>query len=63
MNYEIKIDNAKEEKGTIDLHRLALIADSIRKVSEGALKYSQFFRPLFDKFKTFLFFLFRYDTY
>lgn len=38
MNYEIKIDNAKEEKGTIDLHRLALIADSIRKVSEGALQ-------------------------
>src|SRR6056297_1962474 len=38
MNYEIKIDNAMEEKGTIDLHRLALIADSIRKVSEGALQ-------------------------
>jgi len=38
MNYEIKIDNALEEKGTIDLHRLALIADSIRKVSEGALQ-------------------------
>ncbi|MGM0566955.1 MAG: hypothetical protein ACQESX_09390 [Bacteroidota bacterium] len=38
MNYEIKIVNAKETKGTIDLHRLALIADSIRKVSEGALQ-------------------------
>ena len=38
MNYEIKIDNATETKGTIDLHRLALIADSIRKVSEGALQ-------------------------
>ncbi len=38
MNYEIKIDNASETKGTIDLYRLALIADSIRKVSEGALQ-------------------------
>lgn len=38
MNYEIKIENATETKGTIDLHRLSLIADSIRKVSEGALQ-------------------------
>ena len=38
MNYEIKIENATETKGTIDLHRLTLIADSIRKVSEGALQ-------------------------
>jgi len=35
MNYEIKIDNATETKGTIDLHRLPLIADSIRKVSQA----------------------------
>lgn len=38
MNYEIKIENATETKGTIDLHRLSLISDSIRKVSEGALQ-------------------------
>lgn len=38
MNYEIKIDNAQEINGTIDLYRLSLIADSIRKISEGALQ-------------------------
>lgn len=38
-NYWLKcLNHTKEEKGTIDLHRLALIADSIRKVSEGALQ-------------------------
>lgn len=38
MNYEIKIENAQEPHGAIDLQRLALIADSIRRVSEGALQ-------------------------
>jgi len=37
MKYEFKIEGAEEPKGTIDLQRIALIADSIRKVSEGAL--------------------------
>lgn len=38
MNYEIKIENAKEPNGTIDLERLTKIANAIRKVSEGALQ-------------------------
>lgn len=38
MNYEIKINGANEPNGSISLHRLSLIADSIRKVSEGALQ-------------------------
>ncbi len=38
MNYEIKIKNAPESNGTIDLQRLAAIADGIRKISEGALQ-------------------------
>ncbi|MDX2046137.1 MAG: hypothetical protein SFU87_05095 [Chitinophagaceae bacterium] len=38
MKYEIKIDKAKEAKGKISLQRIALIADSIRKVAEGALQ-------------------------
>jgi len=38
MNYEIKIENAQEAKGTIDLQRLAVIAEGIRKISEGALQ-------------------------
>ncbi len=38
MDYELKIDNASEEKGTIDLQRLAHIADGIRRISEGALQ-------------------------
>ena len=38
MNYEIKIINALEQKGTIDLQRLAVIAEGIRRISEGALQ-------------------------
>ncbi|WP_421948681.1 hypothetical protein [Phaeodactylibacter xiamenensis] len=38
MNYEIKIDNAVEAKGAIDLGRLAKIAEGIRRISEGALQ-------------------------
>lgn len=38
MKYEFKIEGAVEPKGSIDLHRIALIADCIRKVSEGALQ-------------------------
>lgn len=38
MKYEIIINEAKEKKGTISLRRLALIANSIRKISEGSLQ-------------------------
>ncbi|MBL7138721.1 MAG: hypothetical protein ISS17_08110 [Bacteroidales bacterium] len=38
MKYQIKIENAPEAKGTIDLQRLSVIADGIRKISEGALQ-------------------------
>lgn len=38
MNYEFKIEGADEPKGAIDLQRLAFIAESIRKISEGALQ-------------------------
>lgn len=38
MNYEIKISNAIEEDGKIDLIRLATIAESISKIAEGALQ-------------------------
>ena len=38
MNYEIKIEHAQEANGAIDLDRLTKIADSIRKISEGALQ-------------------------
>lgn len=38
MNYEIKIENAHEPNGVIDLERLTIIADGIRKISEGALQ-------------------------
>jgi len=38
MEYEIKILNAFEANGTIDLQRLAIIAEGIRKISEGALQ-------------------------
>ncbi len=38
MKYEIRINDAKEKKGTISLQRLELIAKSIRKISEGALQ-------------------------
>ena len=38
MNYQIKIENAQEANGEIDLGRLATIAEGIRKISEGALQ-------------------------
>jgi hypothetical protein len=38
MNYELKIENAFEENGTIDLQRLAIIASGIRNIAEGALQ-------------------------
>lgn len=38
MNYEIKIINAIEAEGAIDLGRLAKIAEGIRRISEGALQ-------------------------
>ncbi len=38
MNYEIKISNAIEEDGKIDLIRLTNIAESISKIAEGALQ-------------------------
>ena len=38
MNYEIKIAHAQEPNGEVDLHRLATIAEGIRKISEGALQ-------------------------
>jgi len=38
MNYEIKISNAPESSGTVDLQRLVAIANGIMKISEGALQ-------------------------
>lgn len=38
MKYELKIDHAKDPKGTIDLQRLSTIAESIKKIAEGALQ-------------------------
>jgi len=38
MNYEIRIEGADEPNGTIDLQRLSLLADSMRRIAEGALQ-------------------------
>ena len=38
MKYEIKIENSPEPSGTIDLQRLAVLAESMLKISEGALQ-------------------------
>ena len=38
MKYEIKIENSAEPSGTIDLQRLAVLAESMLKISEGALQ-------------------------
>lgn len=38
MNYELKISNAIEDNGKIDLTRLTSIAESINKIAEGALQ-------------------------
>ncbi|TVR89128.1 MAG: hypothetical protein EA411_03280 [Saprospirales bacterium] len=38
MNYELRIENLREEGGAIDLNRLTRIANCIRRVSEGALQ-------------------------
>ncbi|MBS4058398.1 MAG: hypothetical protein KKD74_07840 [Bacteroidetes bacterium] len=38
MNYELKIEHAIEENGTIDLQRLVTIATGIRNIAEGALQ-------------------------
>jgi len=38
MKYELKIEHADDQNGSIDLQRLTSIADSLRKISEGALQ-------------------------
>jgi len=38
FTYEIKISGGKEEQGSIDLHRLARLADSICEIAKGALQ-------------------------
>jgi hypothetical protein len=38
MNYELKIEGGDGDVGKIELKRLAIIADTIRKVAEGALQ-------------------------
>ncbi len=38
MKYEIKIENSPEPSGTIELQRLAVLAESMLKISEGALQ-------------------------
>lgn len=38
MNYEIKISDAIEDSGKVDLVRLATIAEGISKIAEGALQ-------------------------
>jgi hypothetical protein len=38
MNYEIHINGSLDPEGTISLLRIALIAEGIRKISEGALQ-------------------------
>lgn len=38
MKYELKIEHADDKNGSIDLQRLTTIADSLRKISEGALQ-------------------------
>jgi hypothetical protein len=38
MNYELKISNALEDNGKIDLVRLAHIAEGITRIAEGALQ-------------------------
>lgn len=38
MKYELKIEHADDKNGSIDLQRLITIAESLRKISEGALQ-------------------------
>ncbi len=38
MKYELKIEHSEDENGSIDLQRLTSIAESLRKISEGALQ-------------------------
>ncbi|NHE57935.1 hypothetical protein [Cyclobacterium plantarum] len=38
MNYRLKIEHASDKNGSIDLQRLASIAESLRKIAEGALQ-------------------------
>lgn len=38
MKYELKIEHAADKNGSIDLQRLSLIAESLRKIAEGALQ-------------------------
>lgn len=38
MKYELKIENADDKNGSIDLQRLIAISESLRKISEGALQ-------------------------
>jgi hypothetical protein len=38
MKYELKIEHADEKNGSIDLQRLTSIAESLRRISEGALQ-------------------------
>ncbi|EIM78566.1 hypothetical protein A3SI_02351 [Nitritalea halalkaliphila LW7] len=38
MKYKLKIEHAQDKSGSIDLQRLVTIAESLRKISEGALQ-------------------------
>ena len=38
MKYEIRIEHSPEPSGTIELQRLAMLAESMMKISEGALQ-------------------------
>jgi hypothetical protein len=38
MKYEIKIEGADDPKGTVNLVRLTCLADSLRRIAEGALQ-------------------------
>lgn len=38
MKYEIKIENSPEPSGMVDLQRLAVLAENMLKISEGALQ-------------------------
>jgi len=38
VKYNLKIENALESSGTVDFHRLARLAEGLRRISEGALQ-------------------------
>ena len=37
MKYELKIEQSEDSDGSIDLFRLSSIAESLKKIAEGAL--------------------------